>query len=141
MEQKGSMSNIVLFDHERITVDYMPDKKIIRHTIHAPVRGQVFRDALNTGTAALAKYGACKWLSDDRKDGPQSEEEQQWGFDDWNRRTIEAGWKYWALVVPQVVADAGTLTPTIEDLYTRGLRVMVFTKPEDALAWLDSFPN
>ena len=90
----------------------MTDNKIVHHTIHAPVGGQTLRDALESGTAALAKYGACKWLSDDRKNGPLPEEEREWGFVDWNRRTMDAGWKYWALVVPQAVADAGTLSPT-----------------------------
>ncbi|NLX09585.1 MAG: hypothetical protein GXY36_08005 [Chloroflexi bacterium] len=135
------MSNIILFDHERITVEYMTDKKIVHHTIHAPVGGQILRDALESGTAALAKYGASKWLSDDRKNGPLDEAEREWGFVDWNRRTMEAGWKYWANVVPQAVVDAGTLGPTIEDLFTLGLRVMVFTDLEEATAWLDSFPN
>lgn len=131
------MSQTVLVDNEYITVVYLPDKKTVYHTIHKPVGGQIFRDALNIGTEALKKYGAHKWLSDDRKNGPLSAEDVNWGFDDWNRRTIEAGWKYWAVVVPEEMAAAGTLTKTIMDLARLNLMMRVFTKLEKAIEWLD----
>ncbi len=135
------MSQIVIVENEHMTLQYLTDKKTVYHTIHKPVGGQALRDVLNAGTDALAEYGAVKWLSDDRKNGPLSEEDREWGFNDWNRRTINKGWKYWALVVPQAVADAGTLFPTMEALFELGLRMMVFTDLEEAFAWLDSMPD
>lgn len=131
------MSQNILVDNEYITIIYLPDKKMVYHTIHKPVGGQIFRDALNVGTEALKKYKVCKWLSDDRKNGPLSAEDANWGFDDWNRRTIEAGWKYWAVVVPEKLAAAGTLSKTIMDLSRLNLRMMVFTNLEEAFKWLD----
>jgi len=124
-------------DNEYITVEYVPEKKMVHHIIHQPVGGQIFRDALNAGTETLRQNGACKWLSDDRKNGPLSREDAEWGFNDWNRRTIEVGWKYWALVVPPEVAAAGSLIPTMEALFELGLRMMVFTDVEAAEEWLD----
>lgn len=135
------MSPIVIVENEYITLECLPDKKIIHHTIHKPVPGLILRDALNAGTDALAKHGARKWLSDDRKNGPISDDIRDWGFVDWNRRTIEAGWKYWALVVPQELADAGTLIPTMGDLFELGLRMRVFTNLDEAFAWLDSMTD
>lgn len=132
------MSSIIV-DNEYITVEYVPEKKMVHHIIHQPVGGQIFRDALNAGTETLRQNGACKWLSDDRKNGPLSPEDVEWGFNDWNRRTIEAGWKYWALVVPPEVAAAGSLIPTMEALFELGLRMMVFTDVEAAQEWLDGF--
>lgn len=133
------MSRITLFDNEFVTVEYLSDKGLIYHTIHKPVEDRVpmFIQALNAGTEALRKYGATKWLSDDRKNGPLHNDLIEWGFTDWNPRTISYGWKYWANVVPQEVASAGTLIPTIEDLHKRGLRMQVFTTVEEAMAWLD----
>jgi hypothetical protein len=128
---------IIVVDNEYITLRCLPDKKTIYHTIHRPVSGQIFRDALDAGTEALKKYGACKWLSDDRKNGPLAPEDVEWGFNDWNPRTIAAGWKYWALVVPPEVVAAGSLIPTIESLYKLGLRVMAFADLEEAIQWLD----
>lgn len=134
------MSEISIVDNEYITVSYLPDEKIVQHTIHQPLSGQPFRDALNAGTAALAEYGACKWLSDDRKNGPLTPEDSKWGDTHWNRRTIDLGWKYWAMVVPEEIAAAGSLLPVMQDLAGRGLRVMVFTDPAEAMDWLVAQP-
>lgn len=134
------MTELIIVDNEYITVKYIPEKNLIYHAIHKPFSGQPFRDAINAGTAALAKHGAHKWLSDDRKNGPLSDEDKEWGFHDWNPRAIKAGWKYWAMVVPEDVVAAGSLAPTIEDLYRLGLRVMVFSSVERALDWLDRMP-
>lgn len=132
------MSEIIIADNEFITVKYLDDKGIIYHVVHKPLPDQVLKDAVNAGTEALAKYGVCKWLSDDRKNGPVSPEIAQWGREDWNPRTIAVGWKYWANVVPEEVASAGALAPIMEDLYRLGLRLMVFTDIESALEWLNS---
>jgi hypothetical protein len=132
------MSSIIIAHNEFMTLEYLPDKKIIYHTIHQPIGGQPLRDVLNAGTETLARYGACKWLSDDRKNGPLSEEDREWGYNDWNKRTIGVGWKYWALVVPKALVDAGTMQPTIAALFELGLRLQVFTNVEDAFQWLES---
>jgi hypothetical protein len=133
------MSPTVLVTNDYITLEYHPDKNLIYHTIHQPIgdQPQLLRDALNAGTDALAKYRATKWLSDDRKNGPLPSEIMEWGFTDWNPRTIKAGWKYWANIVPQELAAAGTLMPVIEDLFRFGLQMRVFTNLEDAQNWLD----
>ncbi len=131
------MSNVTLYDSEYITIQYLADKKVIYHVVHKPIGGQDLRDALNAGTAALVKYGACKWLSDDRKNGPLPPEDVEWGDKDWNPRTIKAGWKYWALVVPREVIAAGAMAPVIHHLYELGLCMMVFSNPEEAMEWLD----
>lgn len=93
--------------------------------------------AVNAGSDALARCGAAKWLSDDRLNGLLPKEELEWGFEDWNLRTINAGWKYWALVVPQAIADAGAMIPMINYLYEYGLRLMVFADLGAAFNWLD----
>ncbi len=133
------MSPITVVNNEYITLQYLPDKKTIYHTIHKPIDGQPLMDALNAGTDALQRHGACKWLSDDRKNGPLSQEVLDWGLKDWDPRTIAAGWKYWAEVVPEQMANAGTMLPLIQILYDMGLRMMVFSDLDKAFEWLDSF--
>ncbi len=136
------MTPITIAENEFMTVQYIPDKKMIFHTVHKPITNDnALKDALNAGTDALIQYGVCKWLSDDRKNGPLSQEMVEWGLNDWDRRTIAGGWKYWANVVPDDVASAGTLLPVIEILFEMGLRMMVFTTLEDAMRWLDSMPS
>jgi hypothetical protein len=132
------MPPIIIVDNEHITVQYLPDKKCIYHTVHKPLADSVFQDALNAGADALKHYGVCKWLSDDRKIGPLSQEILQWSATDWQPRMIAAGWKYWANIVPEEIKAAGTLVPLIDVLYGLGLRMMVFSDVEKAVQWLDS---
>ncbi|MBN2306119.1 MAG: hypothetical protein JXQ72_16670 [Anaerolineae bacterium] len=133
------MSKITVYDSEYITVEYWPDNELIYHVIHQPMSDQVavFKEALNAGTDALKKYKVCKWLSDDRKNDTLTQEGNEWSINDWQPRTLQAGWKYWANVVPQDLAAAGTLAPVIDILFNLGLRMMVFTAVEPAIEWLD----
>lgn len=101
----------------------------------------MFKEALSTGTDALQKYHVRKWLSDDHKNGPLTQEGHEWAFGDWQPRTIKAGWKYWANVAPQDLAAARTLIPAIENLFQLGLRMMVFTNLDEAIAWLDQMKD
>jgi hypothetical protein len=132
------MSSIIILDTEYITVQYLADKKLIWHTIHKPIPDEPLIEALNAGSDALIKYGATKWLSDDRKNGPVSTKVVEWGLRGWAPRTIEGGWKYWANVLPEV---AGTMMPIIDSLYEMGLKMLLFTDAEKALAWLDSIKD
>ncbi|MBX3083859.1 MAG: hypothetical protein KF716_19650 [Anaerolineae bacterium] len=135
------MSVVPIVDNEYITVQYLADKKIIYHVVHKPIADQPLQAALNAGSDALKKNGAHKWLSDDRKNGPLSPEQLEWGLRDWNPRTIAAGWKYWANIVPEEMAAAGTLAPLMDALFEQGLRMMVFTDVDKARQWLDSFED
>lgn len=135
------MESNIIVDNEYITIIDLPDKKMLYHTVHKPLGGQPFRDALLTGYQALQDLGYSKWLSDDRLNGPMSDDDRAWGEENINRRSIEAGWKYWALVVPKELVAAGSMTPTIEAMHELGLRMMVFSEVDEAFAWLDQFKD
>ena len=133
------MSEIVIVDNEYITMEYHPDGKMIYHTIHKPMgaeQTQLLMDTLDAGTETLRQHKVLKWLSDDRLNGPLTPEFLKWSLGNWSPRTIDAGWKYWANVVPKELAAAGTLMPVIKKLHELGLKMQVFTNVEDALKWL-----
>jgi len=132
------MSPISIYESPYISVVYLPDQKTISHVVHKPIDPQDFKDALNAGTEALKKYGVHKWLSDDRKNGPIPADVIEWAATDWNARTIAAGWKYWANIVPTEVVAAGTLIPTMDALYEMGLRLMVFSDLNEGSNWLEN---
>lgn len=134
------MNKIEIYSCPYITVGYYPDHQLIYHTVHQPMgldQMDIYKEALTLGGDALVKYGLSKWLSDDRKNGPVPIELLEWGNQEWNPRLLANGWKYWANVVPESLHAAGSLIPIIDAFYERGLRMMVFTQVEDALAWLD----
>jgi len=131
------MSETIILDTPNITIRYLPDKKMIYHTVHQPFTGEPLREALTTGFDALQQYGVCKWLSDERKNGPMSEEDREWGHANLDARAMEAGWRYWALVVPEQVIAAGAMAPTMNTLFELGLRMMVFSDVDAAFDWLE----
>ncbi len=137
------MSNVVLYDTEYITVEYWPDQALIHHVIHKPMSGQLemLKEALDVGTDAMQKYKVCKWLSDDRNNSILSAEDSAWSQDYWLPFAIQAGWKYWALVVPEVLIAAGSMEPTMAALYEYGLRMMVFSTVEEAFKWIEQFDD
>jgi hypothetical protein len=130
------MSEIEIIKNEFATLVYHPESKIIHHTFHQPIGGDKFRDVLNTGTDALEKYGASKWLSDDRGNSALSQEDTDWSMNFWFPRAIKAGWKFWALVVPQDLLARMNLKEFVDSYYDKGLRIMVFNGPEEAMQWL-----
>ena len=136
--KQEAMQKVVLFEDEFMTVWYDPQHKFIQHVVHKPVEGWPLRNALLAGSEALKKYGATKWLSDDRLNGPITDADREWGIENWNIPTINAGWKYWALVVPTAVVAAGSMVPVMSHWYELGLRMMVFDNLEKAIEWLDS---
>lgn len=126
----------IVLENEWATVRYEPTHKYIYHTFHKPIGGQPFRDALNIGLEAFITKGATKWLSDDRHNAELSPEDVAFGINDWGQRAAKAGWKYWALVVPESIAGRLTLSGIVEAYFNMGVRVAVFVDLEEAREWL-----
>lgn len=130
------MAKITLINNQYATLEYHPDTKIVHHIFHKPIGDEKFREVLNTGAETLKKYGAAKWLSDDRKNMALSPEDTEWSKKDWFPRAVESGWKYWALVVPQNILGKMNMKEFVDEYFEKGLRIMVFSNPEDAMQWL-----
>lgn len=128
----------IICDSKYITIVYHYETKIVHHTIHKTVPGPILTAATDAGTEALRKYGATKWLSDDRKNTQLSQEALEYALTDWGARTVKAGWKYWALVVPEEMTGRMDMVRLVEFCYNMGVRVMVFSDLQKAEAWLRS---
>jgi hypothetical protein len=55
----------------------------------------------------------------------------------WSPRVLKAGWKQWAVVLPQKVLGQMNMQRFIDMYKERGLEVRAFTDPAPALAWLE----
>lgn len=132
------MAEKIVFENHWATVVYETDDHYIYHTIHEPVSGQPLHDVLNAGLDALQVHGAIKWLSDDRQNAALTPEDVEFSLSDWGPRAAQAGWKYWALVVPQEMAGRASMRDVIEAFHNLGVRVMVFTDLDAAHQWLVS---
>ena len=130
------MEKEIVIDNEFITVWYYPETKIIHHQFHKFAHGQTFRDALAAGAESLKKNGAQRWLSDDRKNTVVNDEDLQWTSTVWRPLVTNAGWKYWAIVLPEKAVGKMNMNRIIEDYADTGVTVQLFSDPDDGLKWL-----
>jgi hypothetical protein len=130
------MDHEIVYDMAWATVRYYPGDQYIYHTFHGPMSGQSFYDTLNAGLEALAKHKAIKWLSDDRKNAEFAPEDIGFVLEDWAPRAAKAGWKFWALVVPEDIAGRAGMMDIVEAFHNMGVQVAIFTEVEPARQWL-----
>src|SRR5689334_16804117 len=97
------MSQTTIVETDYATLWYHPEKKIIHHKFHKFIHGPEFRAVLDKGVDIMKQNGAAKWLSDDRNNSTLTQEDGAWAQTDWSVRVIDAGWKFWAIVMPEKV--------------------------------------
>jgi hypothetical protein len=131
-EQKAD----IVHENEWVTLWYHPEPKIVHHRFHKPIRGEAFQNVLTIGTDILRANGATKWLADDRLFFVLPEEDQKWAEGEWFPRTRLAGWKYWAVVKPQLAVTDLYLRRVAASPTAAGVRMEVFPTPAHAAEWL-----
>lgn len=133
-----NVSEIIVIDNEHATLKYYPASGIVHHTFHQPTSGEPFRSMVNTGVQLLRDHKATKWLSDDRNNMALPEADTEWGKLNWFPKALEAGWKYWALIVPADIMARMNMKEFTDSFTQQGIRIMVFSDPEKGLEWLTS---
>ncbi len=128
---------VTILDNEFVTMWYYPDKKIIHHQFHKFLHGQAFREAMNAGTDVMRQYGATKWLSDDRKNSAMPLVDLEWGRTDWFPRVKAAGWKFWAMVLPESIIGQMNMQREVKINAEKGIITNIFSEPLEAMAWLE----
>ncbi|MBC8170053.1 MAG: hypothetical protein H7X77_00205 [Anaerolineae bacterium] len=132
------MADITVIDNKYAKLEYHTDTKIVHHTFHESLDTEHMKLVLNTGIDLLKQHHAVKWLSDNRALNPHSEEDGTWVNNDWLPRVIAAGWKFWALVVPDDVRGRMNMAEFVDMFYAKGVRIMVFSKFDEAMHWLEN---
>ncbi len=134
------MSKVKIEEFDFATLWYHPEKRIVHHEFHKLNYGDSLRSFLLKGTELMKEKGADKWLSDDRKNPVLRSEDMEWGAQNWFPKTLEAGWKYWAIVTPEKAITKANMDQLAEDYTKAGVTTRFFSTPEEALAWLESLP-
>ena len=129
------MSTLVL-DNEFVTMQYHDEAGILEHRFHKHVWGTAFREALDKGLEVLKQHGGTKWLSDDRSNASLPQDDTDWALNDWFPRVQKAGWKYWAIVLPEHVIGQMNMKRFIATYSAKGVVAAVFDNPVSAMAWL-----
>lgn len=131
------MATITVMSNEYFDLLFHEDMKLVHHIYKPAMSSGQLKELLSAGTDLMEKYGATKWLSDNRQlANAFSDEVAQWVNDVWLPRTIQAGWKYWAMVVPDSVIGRADHIKYVESFYNTGIWVTVYTDVEPAMKWI-----
>ncbi len=136
--QSSGAGTRVILQNEFATLVYHPRSRIVHHTFHQPVPTDIFRAVLTRGVELLEQRGATKWLSDDRGNTALHPDDAKWSMGEWTERASAAGWRFWAVVLPDMALGRASMRRFLKHHIERGLRVRVFEQPEDALRWLEA---
>ena len=127
-----------ILENDAAVLRYHVADKIVHHEFHRFVHGERLREVLEGGLALLQRRGAIKWLSDDRGNGPLKPADEQWARTEWFPKAKAAGWKYWAVVLPEKVLGQMNMKRWIETYEPEGIEARPFDDPDEALTWLRS---
>lgn len=117
---------------------YYADIKLVRHCIKAPLSSKSFRRMLTRGAELVEEFGANKWLSDDRHHKVLSEADSQWAETVWCGRVLEAGWRYWGIVLPTAAIGKLNMRRFAHKYAQLGVEVRVGHQLEPIFEWLKS---
>jgi hypothetical protein len=132
------MSAEIIYDSPYATLWYHPESKILHHKIHKSIYGQDYRDFFLLGTQTLKERGAQKWLSDDQGNSLAGKDELLWGKEVWFPKTIEAGWKFWAIVQHKNTLGQVVLEKLVKEFGSQGIEARYFTEIDEAFQWLEN---
>jgi hypothetical protein len=131
------MAKETCLDNEFITIWYHTDKGMVHHEWHKFLQGKSLRQALMTGTDLLSKNKGTKWLSDDRNYPLLTADDTLWAEAIWFPKTVRAGWKHWAIVMPHKPVGQININQFVKKYAAAGINAQMFTDPDEAMKWLE----
>ena len=126
-----------ILENEAAVLWYHPEVRIVHHHIKHYINGQQLQELLTKGYELLQEKGAKKWLWDDRNNGTPTIEDGHWKLNDWLPEVASAGWKYWALVIPEMITTQMNIQQYVSECAKTGVMIKIFNDPDEALEWLN----
>lgn len=132
------MTAETVFDNEFAKILYYPETGIIHHQWKQYCSGQIFRDMMLGASDYLGSHKGSKWLSDDRNYTTITEEDSIWGRKVWFPRTVHAGWKHWAMILPERHIGTIAMRGIVNEYRAAGINAQFFADVPEAMEWLVS---
>lgn len=126
----------IVIDTPAARLLYHPGPKIVHHEFRRFVHGADLRNVLERGAEILQRRRARSWLSDDRGNGPLKPADAEWAQTEWFPRVRDAGWRYWAVVMPEGAVGKMNMRRWIETYAALGIVARPFDDPDVAMQWL-----
>jgi hypothetical protein len=121
---------------ECVRLWYYPELGIVHHQMVRTPPSEEFRELLTSGAELLERHHARKWLSDDRGNIVLRDYDEEWSQREWLPRVVTAGFKYWAIVLPEAAIGKLNMRRLASDHARRGIESRFEATPEEAFRWL-----
>jgi len=132
---------MLIFYGENIRLHWLEQDRVLVKTCTGYVPSAVLRQAYEAGLECLLRNRATKAFADNRGLFPACGEDLEWIERDWLPRMAQAGWKYWAVLMPTTPLGAMSVRRMMAIYRELDIRFETFTSDEDALAWLRAQPD
>jgi hypothetical protein len=135
---------VVYLDTPQALVEWDPAARCVHLEWRNFMFGEEYRTVLNTVLKALAAHKTGKLLADSRRMRAIPQEDQDWLMKDWVPRSVKAGLKHSAVVLPK--STLGQMSLQRLSLVGTGQKLVstdgssYFETLEEAKKWLKSFP-
>ncbi|MBK7107198.1 MAG: hypothetical protein IPH62_18140 [Ignavibacteriae bacterium] len=126
-----------VIDNDFATLKFYPEKRIIHHEFKKFMFGENFRNFMLKAADIFVQNRCSKWLSDDRGNSALKSEDLEWAQVNWEPKIFKAGWKFWAIILPEKVVGQINMKKIIERYQQKGVKVNIFSDPQLAMAWLE----
>jgi hypothetical protein len=127
-----------IVNNEYATLKLHSEKKIVHHEFHKFMFGDNFKNFMLKAADEFVKNRCTKWLSDDRGNSALRQEDLEWAQQNWEPKIFKAGWKHWAIVLPEKVVGQLSMKKLIDRYKQMGVSVNVFSDPNLAMSWLEN---
>jgi len=131
------MKKLTIIDNEDVSLYCYPKKGIIHHVTHNFIYGETYRNLMTKGADIFIEKNCNKWLSNVKSSSVVKKEDIQWEKENWEKRVLSAGWKYWAIVESKNRTGRLSIQQIIEHYKNQGVQVRKdFQNDIAGLYWL-----
>lgn len=113
-----------------------PEAGAVHSVIKRYLEGDAFKNLMTRGADLFIERGCTKWLSDDRGIDAFRPEDLAWAGENWQGRLRAAGWRHWAMILPDKVVGRVVAKKVAVRFIDAGLDVRTFEDEASALEWL-----
>lgn len=132
------MDTEVIYDSPDAILWYHPESKIIHHKIFSNSLNKEFIPFIKLASKTLAEKGATKWLSEDQSLLMLEKASSDFSNISWPKKTIDDGWKYWAIVQPKNIISQINMERIVKHFNALGVTAKFFSEVDKATQWLES---
>ncbi len=126
----------IILDNNQVTLKYEKENDLLHDVYKADITFETIQTSLNKGLDLIKAHDIHKWLTDTRAIGGFGKDGAAWVINEWAPGAVEAGWKYWALVVPESMEGRAAMMQFMGTFAEKGVNVRVFTSEPPAREWL-----